>query len=56
MTACYHAGGATSVRDGASLQRRFRDIHTLTQHAAVAEGWFTQEGSALLGFPVLFEA
>ncbi|QDE88287.1 hydroxylase [Myxococcus xanthus] len=56
VTACYHAGGATSVRDGASLQRRFRDIHTLTQHAAVAEGWFTQEGSALLGFPVLFEA
>lgn len=56
VTACYHAGGGTSVRDSASLQRRFRDIHTLTQHAAVAEGWFTQEGSALLGFPVLFEA
>ncbi|MFP2926442.1 acyl-CoA dehydrogenase family protein [Pyxidicoccus sp. 3LG] len=56
VTSCYHAGGGTSVRDGASLQRRFRDIHTLTQHAAVAEGWFTQEGSALLGIPVLFEA
>jgi alkylation response protein AidB-like acyl-CoA dehydrogenase len=56
VTACYHAGGGASVRDSASLQRRFRDIHTLTQHAAVAEGWFTQEGSALLGFPVLFEA
>ncbi|MBZ4415393.1 acyl-CoA dehydrogenase family protein [Myxococcus sp. RHSTA-1-4] len=56
VTACYHAGGGTTVRDGTSLQRRFRDIHTLTQHAAVAEGWFTQEGSALLGFPVLFEA
>ncbi|WP_426757026.1 acyl-CoA dehydrogenase family protein [Myxococcus sp. Y35] len=56
VTACYHAGGGTSVRDGTPLQRRFRDIHTLTQHAAVAEGWFTQEGSALLGFPVLFEA
>ncbi|WP_164008319.1 acyl-CoA dehydrogenase family protein [Pyxidicoccus trucidator] len=56
VTACYHAGGGTSVRDSSPLQRRFRDIHTLTQHAAVAEGWFTQEGSALLGFPVLFEA
>ncbi|NMO17365.1 hydroxylase [Pyxidicoccus fallax] len=56
VTACYHAGGGTTVRDGTSLQRRFRDIHTLTQHAAVAEGWFTQEGSALLGIPVLFEA
>ncbi|MBJ6761434.1 acyl-CoA dehydrogenase family protein [Myxococcaceae bacterium JPH2] len=56
VTSCYHSGGASSIRDGATLQRRFRDIHTLMQHASVAEGWFTQMGAALLGFPVLFEA
>jgi alkylation response protein AidB-like acyl-CoA dehydrogenase len=56
VTSCFHSGGASSIRDGAPLQRRFRDIHTLMQHASVAEGWFTQLGSALLGFPVLFEA
>jgi len=51
---CYQAGGAHSLRDGAPLQRRFRDIHTFRQHAAAAEGWFGQAGAALLGQPTGF--
>ena len=51
---CYRAGGGTSVRDGSSLQRRFRDIHTFSQHAAAAEGWFVQAGAAMLGLPTGF--
>ena len=51
---CYQAGGASSLKDGSSLQRRFRDIHTFRQHAAAAEGWFGQAGAALLGKPTGF--
>jgi alkylation response protein AidB-like acyl-CoA dehydrogenase len=51
---CYQAGGAHSLRDGSSLQRRFRDIHTFRQHAAAAEGWFGQAGAELLGQPTGF--
>lgn len=48
---CYRAGGASGLRDGTTMQRRFRDIHTFSQHAAVAEGWFIPAGGALLGLP-----
>jgi len=51
---CYQAGGASSLQDGSSLQRRFRDIHTFRQHAAAAEGWFGQAGAALIGRPTGF--
>lgn len=51
---CYRAGGAHSLKDGSSLQRRFRDIYTFRQHAAAAEGWFGQAGAALLGQPTGF--
>jgi alkylation response protein AidB-like acyl-CoA dehydrogenase len=51
---CYRSGGASSLKDGSSLQRRFRDIHTFRQHAAAAEGWFGQAGAALLGQPTGF--
>jgi alkylation response protein AidB-like acyl-CoA dehydrogenase len=46
---CFKVGGASALRDDSNLQRRFRDSHTFTQHAAAAEGWFTQLGNALLG-------
>jgi alkylation response protein AidB-like acyl-CoA dehydrogenase len=49
---CYRLAGGSAVRDGSPLQRRFRDIHTCTQHGAVAEGWYTQLGAAFLGHPV----
>jgi alkylation response protein AidB-like acyl-CoA dehydrogenase len=46
---CYKAGGGTSPYDTSPLQRCMRDIQTLTQHAAVAESWLTNSGSAILG-------
>ena len=51
VDACYRAGGGGAARDSASLQRRFRDIHTFAQHAAAAEGFLLQAGAALLGQP-----
>lgn len=54
VDACYHAAGASSVRDSASLQRRFRDIHTFSQHAAAVDAWFCSPGAALLGQPTGF--
>ena len=46
---CYAAGGGTSPYETSPLQRCLRDIHTLTQHAAVAETWLSGAGAALLG-------
>jgi alkylation response protein AidB-like acyl-CoA dehydrogenase len=46
---CYKAGGGSSPYDTSPLQRCIRDIQTLTQHAAVAESWLTNSGSAILG-------
>lgn len=46
---CYTVGGGSSVYDSSPLQRRLRDIHTLSQHASVQEGAFANSGAALLG-------
>jgi alkylation response protein AidB-like acyl-CoA dehydrogenase len=46
---CYAAAGGTAVYDSSSLQRHLRDIHTLTQHIGVADGWLTRRGATLLG-------
>ncbi|HZF55187.1 MAG TPA: acyl-CoA dehydrogenase family protein [Polyangiaceae bacterium] len=54
VDACYRAGGGGAARDSSPLQRRFRDIHTLSQHAALAEGWLGQAGAGLLGQPTGF--
>jgi alkylation response protein AidB-like acyl-CoA dehydrogenase len=54
VTACYTAGGATALYVTSPLQRHLRDIHTLTQHIMVAEGWLTKAGAALLGQEVGF--
>jgi alkylation response protein AidB-like acyl-CoA dehydrogenase len=48
---CYRAGGGGVARDSAPLQRRFRDIHTFSQHAAAAEGFLGTHATALLGRP-----
>jgi len=51
---CYSAGGGSALYDSSPLQRCLRDIHTLTQHAAAAEGWITRAGAVLLGQPAGF--
>ena len=51
---CYTVGGGSSVYETSSLQRRLRDIHTLTQHASLSESALTQAGAALVGQQVGF--
>ncbi|NUQ74184.1 MAG: acyl-CoA dehydrogenase family protein [Polyangiaceae bacterium] len=54
VDACYRAGGGGAARDSSPLQQRFRDIHTFSQHAALAEGWLGQAGAGILGQPTGF--
>ncbi|WP_439815145.1 acyl-CoA dehydrogenase family protein [Zavarzinia sp. CC-PAN008] len=49
VDACHKAGGSAGVYDGSALQRRLRDIHTLSQHASVQEALFASNGALLLG-------
>ncbi|HLX36657.1 MAG TPA: acyl-CoA dehydrogenase family protein [Candidatus Binataceae bacterium] len=49
VDACYTAGGGSALYASSPLQRCLRDIHTLTQHAAVAEGSIARAGAVLLG-------
>jgi alkylation response protein AidB-like acyl-CoA dehydrogenase len=46
---CYTAGGGTAPYNSSSLQRNLRDIHTLTQHAAVNEAMLARAGAFLTG-------
>jgi indole-3-acetate monooxygenase len=46
---CYTAGGGTAPYNSSPLQRHLRDIHTLTQHAAVNEAMLTRAGAFLIG-------
>jgi indole-3-acetate monooxygenase len=49
---CFQVNGAAGIYDGAALQRMLRDIHTITQHAALNDNAITRAGAALLGRPV----
>jgi alkylation response protein AidB-like acyl-CoA dehydrogenase len=56
VTACaqavdlmHSAGGASSVYATSKLERAFRDIHTLTQHAAVSQNSYDVAGKYFLG-------
>lgn len=51
---CYTLGGGPALYESSPLQRRLRDIHTLTQHASLAESALTRAGAALVGQPVGF--
>jgi alkylation response protein AidB-like acyl-CoA dehydrogenase len=51
---CYTAGGGSALYETSALQRCLRDIHTLTQHAAVNENMIARAGAALLGNPPAF--
>jgi len=45
----YGAGGGTSIYRSSPLQRRFRDVHTATQHVMVAPPTLELVGRVLLG-------
>jgi len=45
----YRAAGGTALYTGCPLQRRLRDIHTLTQHFGVKLDTFTLAGAVLAG-------
>jgi alkylation response protein AidB-like acyl-CoA dehydrogenase len=51
VDACYTLGGGTSVYRASPLQRRFRDIHVVTQHMMVAAPTYEMAGRILLGLP-----
>ena len=54
VDACYTAGGGSALYATSPLQRRLRDIHTLTQHASVQENVFATAGAERLGKPGSF--
>jgi indole-3-acetate monooxygenase len=45
----YHAGGGSSIYAASPLQRRFRDVHAITQHFLVKLDTFTTAGAVLAG-------
>ena len=49
VDACYHAGGATAIFAGNPFERRFRDIHTISQQVQAHATVFEQVGRTLLG-------
>jgi alkylation response protein AidB-like acyl-CoA dehydrogenase len=49
VDAAYHAGGSTSVYAGSPLQRRWRDVHAITQHFLVKPDTLTTAGAVLAG-------
>ncbi len=48
---CYTLAGGTSVYRTSSLQRRFRDVHVVTQHMMVAPPSYELAGRVLVGLP-----
>jgi alkylation response protein AidB-like acyl-CoA dehydrogenase len=45
----YHAGGGSAIYAASHLQRRFRDVHALTQHFLVKLDTLTTAGAVLAG-------
>jgi alkylation response protein AidB-like acyl-CoA dehydrogenase len=45
----YHAGGRSSIYAANPLQRRFRDVHAITQHFLVKLDTLTTAGAVLAG-------
>ena len=52
VDAAYLLGGSTSLYAASPLQRRFRDIHAITQHVMVTTVSYEAAGRALLGLTV----
>jgi len=51
----YSLGGGTSIYATSPLQRRFRDVHTATQHVLVGSSVWQTAGRVLLGQQVRAE-
>lgn len=49
VDAMYELGGGSSIYQTSALQRCFRDVHVVTQHASVSGGSLELAGRALLG-------
>ncbi len=45
----HESAGTTSIRDGAALQRCFRDMHTGTQHTFIGEETYLESAQVFLG-------
>ncbi len=48
---CYTLAGGSSVYRSSPLQRRFRDVHVITQHMMVAPPSYEMSGRVVLGLP-----
>ncbi len=48
----YRAGGGSSLFSASSLQRRWRDVHAITQHFLVKLDTLTTAGALLAGQPL----
>jgi alkylation response protein AidB-like acyl-CoA dehydrogenase len=48
VDACYHAAGATAIFTSNPFERRFRDVHTVSQQVQAHATVFEQVGQALL--------
>lgn len=49
VDACFEAAGSSALFDHSPLQRRFRDVHTLAQHAGTSAVWAQRLGELRLG-------
>jgi alkylation response protein AidB-like acyl-CoA dehydrogenase len=50
---CADIAGGSSIHDSSPLQRRRRDIHTLSQHVTLGDPMMTRHGAGLLGIEVM---
>lgn len=48
----YNMGGATSLKTGSGIERRFRDVHAVTQHVQAGQHVYEIIGQSVLGIPV----
>jgi alkylation response protein AidB-like acyl-CoA dehydrogenase len=49
---CYHAGGATTIFEKNPFERRFRDVHTVSQQVQAHDSVFEAIGQYYLGMPL----